>query len=195
MNNPTNCSTQKIQLNLGSGNNPEPGYINVDKQGSPDQRVDLEVFPWPWETSSVGKIRCVYTLEHLGESRDTYLGIIKEMYRVCAHEARIHIIVMNPKSDEFLLDPTRVRPVVPESFHFFNKELNRRWREQGAPHSCLAEELNVDFYIDRQVLMLQDVWQNKVASGEVSQQEIVTLIKQNPSILGAHLFDLIVRKA
>ncbi len=190
----SNTTIQKLRLNLGSGDTLEPGYLNVDKHGAPDQLVDLEVFPWPWETNSVGKIRAVYTLEHLGESKETFLGIIKEMYRVCTHDARIHIITSNPKVDEFWLDPTRVRPLLPESFHFFNKDLNKRWREQGANYSRLGEELDVDFYIDRHVLMLQEVWQNQVATGAISQEEILQMIKQQPSILLAHLFDLKVRK-
>lgn len=33
-----------LKLNMGSGQNPFDGYINVDKFGTPDVLCDLEVF-------------------------------------------------------------------------------------------------------------------------------------------------------
>lgn len=187
--------TKTLRLNFGSGVRPEHGYINIDKQGNPDEIVDLESFPWPWDTSSVNKVRCVRVLEHMYQSRDAFLQFVKELYRVCTHDARIHVVAMNPKHEEFWLDPTRVRAILPETFHYFNKELNARWQQQGLGHSCLAEELEVDFYIDRHVLMLDPVWERKVKRGEIANVELQKLIRLHPNIVTAHLFDLKVRKS
>ena len=70
--------TDGMRLNLGSGQHPQPGYINVDKFGSPDVRADLEQFPWPWPDSSVREIVLTHVLEHLGQSTDVFLGIVKQ---------------------------------------------------------------------------------------------------------------------
>ena len=42
-----------LKLNLGCGQNPRDGYLNVDKYGSADLTCDLEAFPWPWPDNSV----------------------------------------------------------------------------------------------------------------------------------------------
>src|SRR5438128_1961143 len=94
-----------LRLNLGSGQNPKPGYINVDKSGSPDLKWDLEQFPWPWEDSSVDEIQLIRVLEHLGESTATFFKIIQELYRVCKNGAIIDIAVPHPRHDDFLGDP------------------------------------------------------------------------------------------
>ena len=82
-----------LKLNLGSGQRPRPGYINVDKYGTPDVTHDLEAFPWPWPDDSVSEIVLCHVLEHLGFDANVYFAIMKEMYRVCQANARIHISV------------------------------------------------------------------------------------------------------
>ena len=42
-----------LKLNLGSGRNPQTGYLNVDKYGEADLKCDLESFPWPWEAGTL----------------------------------------------------------------------------------------------------------------------------------------------
>ena len=56
----------ELRLNLGCGAKHLEGYINVDKFGNPDVRLDLETFPWPWEDNSAIAIELRHVLEHLG---------------------------------------------------------------------------------------------------------------------------------
>jgi hypothetical protein len=94
-----------LKLNLGCGKNPKPGYVNVDKYDNPDVLHDLETFPWPWKDNSVNEIRLIHVLEHLGERKEVFLNIIKELYRICVASATIHIVVPHPRHDDFINDP------------------------------------------------------------------------------------------
>jgi hypothetical protein len=136
-----------MRLDLGAGNKRRPGYISVDKYGSPDQKVDLEVFPWPWETSSVSEVLLLHVLEHLGKDADTFLGIMQELYRVCKNGADIKVVVPHPRHDFFLGDPTHVRPIMPATFSLFSKKYCELFRKEGNANTPLADYLNVDFDI------------------------------------------------
>ena len=80
-----------MKLNLGCGYNKMDGFLNVDNQirCQPDMIVDLEELPWPFESNSADELVLCHVLEHLGETRDIYLRIIQEIYRVCQHEAKM----------------------------------------------------------------------------------------------------------
>lgn len=148
-----------LKLNMGSGQNPMPGYVNVDKFGAPDLKADLEVFPWPWETSSVSEVVFHHVLEHLGASTETYLGLIQELYRVCKPNAPVYITVPHPRHNNFLFDPTHVRPVVPESFMLFSQSKNRDWNDKGIAASPLGLYLDVDFEVSDIQYKLDPLWE------------------------------------
>ena len=134
-----------IKLNLGCGNKKYPDYINVDKQGNPDMRHDLESFPWPWESNSVSEIKLIHVLEHLGQDINIYFGIFKEIYRISKHGAKVFITVPDHKHDNFYADPTHVRIVTPLSLQLFSKKLNKLWLKEGASNSPLGLSLDIDF--------------------------------------------------
>lgn len=161
-----------LKLNLGCGASRLPGFVNVDKFGEPDVRHDLEVFPWPWETSSVGEVVMSHVLEHLGQATDVYLGIIRELYRVCAPGATIHVVVPHPRHDDFLIDPTHVRPVTPEGLAMFSQRLNRMWQEEGYSNTTLGLYLEVDLEITGVTLMYDEPWASRLARGEIEQAEV-----------------------
>src|SRR5438270_12013588 len=108
-----------LRVNLGCGPRPEPGFINVDRFGQPDVQHDLEVLPWPWPDNSVAEIVLSHVLEHLGYDPKIFLGIMKEMYRVCQGGAAVRIVVPHPRHDYFLADPTHVRAITPFGLQLF----------------------------------------------------------------------------
>lgn len=179
-----------LRLNLGCGENLAEGFLNVDKFGTADMHWDLEKVPWPWANSSVKEVVLFHVLEHLGPTRESFLSIIQELYRICEPDALVHITVPHPRHDDFLADPTHVRPITIQGMKLFSKAENLRAREGHFSNSRLAEILNVDFQViheevvadpslvsafdeldlvgeDRQMQMARAVWSLNNAAKEI----------------------------
>tara|TARA_B100001109_G_scaffold254368_1_gene253897 strand:- start:771 stop:1331 length:561 start_codon:yes stop_codon:yes gene_type:complete len=138
-----------MKLNLGSGSKILDGYINVDKYDyyKPDIIHDLEVFPYPFEDNSIEEILLSHVLEHIGQSPEVFLNIIKEFYRICKNNSVIKIKVPHPRHDDFISDPTHVRPITILGLQLFDKDLNLKWEKQKAANTPLALINNVNFKI------------------------------------------------
>jgi hypothetical protein len=163
-----------MRLNLGCGGRKYADWINVDKfpTCNPDQVVDLEHFPWPWPDNSVDEVRMYHVLEHLGAETAVYLGMIKELYRVCRDSAKIHIIVPHPRHDDFLNDPTHVRPVTADSLLLFSQAANREWLATGAANSPLGLYLEVDFAVETAALELAEPWKQLFEGKKISNADL-----------------------
>ena len=136
-----------MKLNLGCGQNRLEGYVNVDREAAvaPDLVMDLEKFPWPIEDSSVEEVVATHVLEHVGAQAPVFIGIMRELYRVCRPGARVRIAVPHPRHDNFFDDPTHVRAITPMTLSLFSKAANLKWKAQGGSNSPLALYAGVDF--------------------------------------------------
>lgn len=135
----------KVKFNLGCGNKKLDGYTNCDKFGNPDVKFDLEVFPWPVDDDYVDEILMVHVLEHLGQTKECFIGVLKELYRICKNGAEIKIIVPHYNHDNFKSDPTHVRIITPETLHLFDKSFNNECIKNGYSNSTLGLDYDLDF--------------------------------------------------
>jgi hypothetical protein len=174
-----------MKLNLGCGGDKRPGWINVDKypEFAPDQVADLEALPWPWPDDSVDEVMLRHVLEHLGRTPELYLGIIKELWRVCRDGAQITIVVPHPRHDSYLNDPTHVRPIMPAGLELFSQAKNREWREKGIANSALGLALGVDFAIDRVDMRPDDLWARRVSSGQITTAQLAEAARQFNNVI------------
>lgn len=172
-----------MKLNLGCGHNKMEGFVNVDRAHSPDVVHDLETFPWPWPDSSVEEIRANHVLEHLGKDAEVFIGVMKEMYRVCKAGAKVEIVVPHPRHDDFLNDPTHVRPITLNVVALFSKSLNRQWVKDGSANTKLALEHDIDFEPKGEALRLDDRIQKGYESGQISAAMLDILMKERNNIV------------
>jgi hypothetical protein len=183
-----------VKLNLGCGHERLEGWVNVDKFGEPEQRVDLEVFPWPWADSSVGAVRLHHVLEHLGQRSEVYLGVWQQLYRVCRDGALVYVTVPHPRHDDYLADPTHVRPILAESFALFSKSKCLDWKARGVSNTPLALHLDVDFEVLRVSHTLDAQWQAQLEAGKVKAQELAVMAQQLNNVIKQTEVELAVRK-
>jgi hypothetical protein len=186
-----------MRLNLGCGDTRIEGYLNVDKEAGcdPDQIQDLEAFPWVFEDDSVDQIVMNHVLEHLGATSEIYLSIIKELYRICKAGATIDIKVPHPRHDDFVTDPTHVRPILPGQFHMYSKKNNREWREAGFANTPLADYLEVDFEVQDVQWVVDDKWIKKLQAGEVTSEALAEMAEHQYNIIKEIQIQLKVIKA
>jgi hypothetical protein len=183
-----------MRLNLGCGQNKKPGFLNVDKYGSPDLQCDLEQFPWPWPDNSVSEVWLIHVLEHLGREADVFIGIMKELYRVCRDGAVIKIAVPHPRHDDFLNDPTHVRIVTPEVLGLFSKKNNLLWQKLGAANSPLALYHDVDFETVAINADLDEPYASAFRNGTLNEERLKNSIRTYNNVIRATEIDLKVVK-
>lgn len=143
-----------VKLNLGSGCQKIPGFINVDscKEYRPDILWNLEKTPWPFKTSSVSHVLMSHSLEYLGITPLSFFKIWSELYRVCAPDATIEIVVYHPNHEAFISNPMHVRSITPTTISLFDR---RRRKETNAQ----IDELLVSNYsdkIDFEIIQIQE---------------------------------------
>ena len=185
-----------MKLNLGCGTHKLDGFVNVDKFAiwEPDEVVDLEVFPWPWPDNSMEEVVISHVLEHLGQGTEVYFAIIKELYRVCRDRAEVRIAVPHPRHDDFLNDPTHVRPVTVESLAMFSKKACDEFIEKQAANTPLAYILEVDFEMEDMKFTLEQPWLSKVQSGAMGDTELLLAIRQHNNVIKETAVRLRVKK-
>ena len=148
------------KYNLGCGNQYLYGWVNIDRFADvkPDMVMNLEAFPWPIESDSADEVLLNHVLEHLGGNSDTFLSVMKELYRICRPGAKIVIRVPDPRHDDFFGDPTHQRPIIPSLFQTFDLAINEDWVSRGLPGTPLGKYLRVDFATTSVRQFLDSYW-------------------------------------
>jgi SAM-dependent methyltransferase len=97
-------SDPPLRLNLGSGNEPLAGYVNVDRRRVPGVNVIADVTALPFADSVASEVVASSLLEHFS---DPY-SVLADVHRVLNTQGRFVMRVPSPWSQSGLLDRTHV---------------------------------------------------------------------------------------
>ena len=155
-------------------------WINVDKvqpstipNGIRFDSFDLESnIMWPYKDNTFDEVQAVHVLEHIGETYSAFVKFLAELYRVCANDAIINIIVPHPRHDHFLGDPSHVRPITPAVFAAFSKRLNHEWIAAGYSNSTLGLVHNLDFDLVEVREVLDPEWVARLQNGSIGDGQL-----------------------
>ena len=185
-----------MKLNMGCGFNKRAGFLNVDlaPECQPDLVCDLESLPWPWENDSVDEVVFHHSLEHIGQSPRVFLGMIKELYRVCRDNARVRINVPHPRHDDFINDPTHVRIITPSTLSLFDRRVNDEIKALKGANTCLAHYLDVDFFLESQELVLCEPYLTQHQKRQLSNADVELMSREWNNVASEYRIVIVARE-
>jgi predicted SAM-dependent methyltransferase len=162
------------KLNMGCGFKKLEDHWNVDIEPkcNPDQVLDFEVTPWPYEDNFFHKIHCDNILEHLGQDPKVFTKVIKEMYRVSQDRAEWYICVPHHRCDLFWDDYTHVRPLSAKTFRMFDQQFNFETIQRGLSESTYGIYHSVDLEVYDTTYNIIPYWKNQQEQGLIGHKEL-----------------------
>jgi predicted SAM-dependent methyltransferase len=161
-------------LNLGCGFNKLDAFWNVDVQSkcNPDEVLDMEHTPWPYEDNFFEKIHASNILEHVGQDPKIFTEIIKEMYRVSANGAEWFIQVPHHRCDIHWDDYTHVRGLTPNTFRMFDQQYNFETISRKLSHSTFGIHHGVDLEVCDVTYNIVNYWKEQQESGMLGHAQL-----------------------
>jgi len=100
----------KLCLDVGCGDNPQPGFVGMDKRPLHKVEIvhDAEVFPWPLNNGEVSVIKMSHFMEHVKPWLS--IDIVNECWRVLEMDGKLLISVPYGGSFRYFQDPTHCNP-------------------------------------------------------------------------------------
>ena len=124
-----------------------------------------------------------HVLEHIGQDPDIFNNIIKELYRICKNKAIIDIRVPHPRHDDFISDPTHVRPITIEGLKLYDKELNHNWEKKGYSNTPLGLIHDVNFKILKVDLKPDEKYKKLIDENKISQSDILEMMQKYNNVI------------
>jgi predicted SAM-dependent methyltransferase len=165
---------EHTKLNMGCGFKKINDYWNVDIQSkcNPDQILNFEVTPWPYEDNFFDIINADNVLEHLGKTPENFTNIIKEMYRVSKDRAEWTVCVPHHRCDTFWDDYTHVRVLTEKTFRMFDQENNYKSIQNQTSDSTFGLYYDVDLEVVDVRYNIVDYLKQQLQDGMIGYKEL-----------------------
>lgn len=165
---------EQKKLNMGCGFKKLSDHWNVDIEPkcNPNQVVDLETTPWPFEDNFFDRITADNILEHLGQDPKVFTAILKEMYRVSSNGAEWYICFPHHRCDLFWDDYTHVRPLTFKTFKMFDQKYNYESITKNFCDSTFGIYHDIDIEIKDMTHNLIGYWREQLNNGLIGAREL-----------------------
>ncbi len=165
---------EHTKLNMGCGFKKLNDHWNVDVEAkcNPDEVLDFEVTPWPYEDNFFDKITADNILEHLGQDPKVFTNIIKEMYRVSKDGAEWFINVPHHRCDLYWDDYTHVRPLSAKTFKMFDQKVNFESIAKKLSDSTFGLYHSVDLEVYDTTYNMVNYWLQQQQEGMLAPKQM-----------------------
>jgi len=162
------------KLNIGCGFKKLDDHWNVDisPRCNPDEIIDLEQFPWPYEDNFFERIHADNILEHLGQDPKVFTKIMQELYRVSADQAEWYICVPHHRCDLFWDDYTHVRALSAKTFRMFDQKFNFESIAKKQSESTFGLYHDVDIEVYDEDYTIVDYWKQQQQAGMIGPAQL-----------------------
>lgn len=165
---------EQTKLNMGCGFRKLEDHWNVDisPKCNPDQVLDFDVTPWPYEDNFFENITASNILEHLGQNPRVFTEIIKEMYRVSKDGASWFIQIPHHRCDVFFDDYTHVRALTEKTFKMWDQKVNYESILKNSADSTYGLYNDVDLEVVDVDYNIIHVWRNELEAGLIGAAQL-----------------------
>lgn len=165
---------EKTKLNMGCGFRKLEDHWNVDisPKCNPDQVLDFDVTPWPYEDNFFDKITACNILEHLGQNPRVFTEIIKEMYRVSKDGAEWFIQFPHHRCDVAFDDYTHVRLLTEKMFRMWDQKVNYASIIKNSADSTFGIYNDVDIEILNVDYNIIHIWKSELELGMLAYGQL-----------------------
>lgn len=165
---------EHTKLNMGCGFKKLLDHWNVDVESkcNPDQVLDFEQTPWPYEDNFFDRINADNILEHLGQDPRVFTKIIKEMYRVSKDGAEWFVNVPHHRCDLYWDDYTHVRILTPKTFKMFDQKVNFESISRKLSDSTFGLYHGVDLEVYDVTYEIVNYWRQQQQDGMLAPKQL-----------------------
>lgn len=165
---------EHTKLNMGCGLKKIMDHWNVDIESkcNPDQVLDFENTPWPYEDNFFDRITADNVLQQLGQNSKVFANIIKEMYRVSKDGAEWYVSVPHHRSDVLWGDHANVRVLTPKTFQLFDQSINNEIINRNLSEPIYGLHNRVDIEVVDVNHSIMTTWQQQLNDGLIGSKEL-----------------------
>ena len=111
-----------MKLDLGSGENQEPGFINMDcrKLTGIDIVHDIESLPWPLPDGCATLVMARHLVEHINPANFGFINFMNECWRVLKIDGQMLITTPYGGSVGYWGDPTHINGCTNFTWNYFD---------------------------------------------------------------------------